>query len=374
MFHRFRVPDWMSEYFGLPPVQHPGSETLQWPVFVSLPMGFSFSVAIAIAAHHPVVDRTLSSIPFSSQLHSNKVVVLADLPSTDLHRRLVFFDYVDDHAVISCNPNTTNQALESSLGALNDIGLVANPNKIEWSVPPFDDKEVLGLAFSANGIVHPKFKFLTKVSAITSSVLNLQKITSAQLLSLIGHWTWALLLKRPLLSVFQDVYVPLDLVPPQCSVDICPHDSFAKELGHALALAPLLTLNLKLPFSPTILFCSSTHKEATTLSAYVPPHLALQLASLHFTSGWCSSLSLTTLPPADAFDPPSRSHVDLSLGNPQGTDFLAPDLYSEFSATLRLLLAQVMWSLSFLDCWRNLDEMAILELKLTPFCWASVGL
>ena len=69
-YHRLRLPEWMRQYFALPPVRAGdvggevearfGSDALIHPCCTTLPMGFSHSVLLAQLAHEHVLDSCTS--------------------------------------------------------------------------------------------------------------------------------------------------------------------------------------------------------------------------------------------------------------------------------------------------------------------------
>jgi hypothetical protein len=70
MYHRFRVPEWMETFFGLPFVSsgdagRGSTQTRLYPVVVSLPMGFSHAVLLAHSANqHVSVQKPFGTLPY----------------------------------------------------------------------------------------------------------------------------------------------------------------------------------------------------------------------------------------------------------------------------------------------------------------------
>ena len=278
MFHRFRLPDWMIPYFGLMPV--PRSEVglegdgIVWPCMQSLPMGFSHAVILAQSAHYQAIQESLVGIP--NVLHRE---------SRELS--CVWMEYIDDHGVLSTSIDACREAMSASVSALEEKGMDSQPSKQVWPVAAGDAKtDLLGVTFRADGWLTPAKTSLASLLNDTVTVLQAERVTMANLSSIVGKWVWILLLNRPMLSIlgtetFEDIAkckLPNDRI-------VLPRHT-RQELLCLIDLAPLIMVNLKTPLSTTAVATDASMKGAGVVTSPINREQWHTLAEFRERKGW----------------------------------------------------------------------------------------
>ncbi len=200
MYHLLRVPQWMSTYLALPPLRSSvlglKGRALVWPVFLSLPMGFSHSVYVAHSLHQHIVRSTLS--PHCSQLTSSNFWLQRSAS--------LFFSYIDDHGIFSPSAEEARSFLELSVAALDAVGLQHHPKKCVLPSSDFRGTEVLGLSVAVEGTVSPDRVRLDMLIRWTTTIIDSGSTSLSTLQRLTGSWIWFLLVMRSLLSALESVF------------------------------------------------------------------------------------------------------------------------------------------------------------------------
>ncbi len=190
MFYRFSIPEWLSEYFGLPPVRDTNTGQLKFPCLRVLPMGFSHSVLLAQTAHIRILQHSLEGSGCVN-VSGSKPVALGS----------AFFEYIDDHGIFGVDEERSRTLMEATLKSLNDAGLPPKPSKtvLPGAAPTVD---CLGMALHDDGVVMPSQSQLNRIITDTQRILATPTTIQRRFLeSTLGRWIWILLLNRPLLSV-----------------------------------------------------------------------------------------------------------------------------------------------------------------------------
>lgn len=238
-FHRLLMPDWMHPYFALPAVragdvgasEYP-PDTVVYPMWLTLPMGWSHSPLLAQSVHECILRLVPGFEP------RDAITKGADR-RLDRPRHQV---YIDDLILLApANDAKTLATLQDHYcRTLDAHGLV-----VKWSKlvrPSGEGVECLGLEVHGNALtvgLHP-----SKLAALRQDTLDLvqaKAATGRQLLSLLGRWTWAMLARRPALSVFASVY-RFVRVAKRRRFRLWP--SVRQELTCVAGLAPLLYANI----------------------------------------------------------------------------------------------------------------------------------
>ena len=375
MFHRFRVPEWMSQYFGLPEMILEDGTSF-WPVLVSLPMGFCHSVGIASQAHQHTVKGALNPNVTSIQLITPQIIRLSHPFSA---RPLVWLSYIDDECLIALLKDIVNEAVDLSTEALNNKGLrVQNVKNVRASEQQTTD--VLGTTFSHDGYVTPKIEAMAKLINLTLFFLNKRKIAPKKMAALLGHWTWFFLLRRPYLCLFQEVYELSD-VSLQGSQEITTN--VASELRHVIELAPLLQVNLRTSPSPIIIASDASLQGGGVCVADISVGDFCDIARLAFAKGWIAQLHLTTnvsnaTTGAQHTPPHIQTHNQTASSNQHNTQQQArnqplfssflpndqdPPIPTNYKEQIHVHVANRNWTTVISTKWKFTDNIAILEMQ-----------
>lgn len=247
-YHRLTLPVWLRPFFALPPVQ-PAAISADlvlrfgagpvWPVCRTLPMGWSWSVLLAQAAHEQLIDTAVAAMPAADRIGSAVDLRLVG-------RRVLHSVYIDDVSFWGHDRDAVQAVWEAYCQAVVDAGLV--PKRSKCVGPSADGVEVLGLLI--DGREHTLGVSPVKLLALrqdTFALLRRGHCTGLNLAVLLGHWTWAALANRPALSVFSAVY---RFVECAGSRQFTIWDSVARELSVMAGLAPLLVAHLSRPDCP----------------------------------------------------------------------------------------------------------------------------
>lgn len=236
-YHRLRIPEWLTTYFGLPSVVIKGNRF--WPRMHVLPMGWSHSVFLAQKAHENLIDNYVGLSP-SERFGSNHPAILGEF----LHG-----EYVDDYFSLGTDERRARNAAEKLVATCEELHLNTNLKKLV--MPGAKMVTILGIECTSEGSLEPaREKFRTLIRR-TRRFIKLHKWRNKELSSILGSWIWFLLLNRPLLSVLSDVYQFLNKVN---TVGVPPMGA-RMELNTLLLLAPLVYADLKMPVAEKVI-CS----------------------------------------------------------------------------------------------------------------------
>ena len=247
-YHRIRMPAWMHPYFALPPVRAAdlglsaqfGPDAVIYPCCTTLPMGWSHSVYVAQAGHEHLINTLTLLKP------SDCITRYSDY-RLDRPRHLV---YIDDLCLVG--PEECRVELDSLLDQYTQVMTAKRlPPKPSKTVrPSADGVECIGVEVHGRDLtagVHPeKLEILVRR---TRAFLIRGKCTGLDLSRLIGHWSWAFMVRRCAFSVFRAVYRFIETAGHK-TFDIWP--SVAKELKVAMGLAPLLFTSLGAGWFPQV--------------------------------------------------------------------------------------------------------------------------
>jgi hypothetical protein len=248
-YHRLRLPDWLHPYFALPAVQAKllghdfvsrfGAETYVYPCCTRLPMGWSHSVFLAQAAHQFIIDN------YTSLKRCDQLCAGNDLSVSRPRHAL----YIDDVFFLGHDRQLVAQQQQQYFAAITKVGLVVKWSKV--TSPTACGCECLGLVVDGTehivGVSVPKLRDLI---VQTRAVLSRGSATGRQLSQVVGKWTWACLVRRPLLSVFSSVYRFIERADRRL-FSLWP--SVVKELQAIIRLAPLMWASLRCRYFPDVI-------------------------------------------------------------------------------------------------------------------------
>lgn len=230
------LPSWLVPFFGMPSVRAAdvssdlaakyGSDTLLFPCFNRLPMGWSHSVFLAQEAHlHILLSRG----------------VLRDVDricrENDLRLdRVRWFIYIDDFCIIGFDPVVVRHLQDAYLSAIRSLGFVAKPSKLV--LPTSAPVSLLGLEFDGAALSYGLG--IAKIDALckdTRRFVSSFESSGHRLAALVGRWSWAMMVRRPLFSLLSSVFTFIQRAGSSV-FRIWP--SVRRELVALLGLTPLL--------------------------------------------------------------------------------------------------------------------------------------
>ena len=283
-YHRIRLPEVWWPYFALPHITagdlslagYP-ADAIVYPCCKTLPMGFSHSVFIAQAVHEHIIDTCVPLLrrcdrvvrcPFDPSSAATITVndqqlplctSQLDPPTGDFHiDRMRHSVYIDDLNIYGTDPDAINAAMDEYIAAMDSECLPAKPSKVVR--PTADGVECLGMYVHGRtaevGMSVPKLQVLR---ASTMRLLDIGECTGRELAHLVGRWNWAMLVRRPAMSVFSAVYRFIE----------CAHDarftiwpSVRRELWCISRLAPLLFASINCQWAPVVIASDASEQAA----------------------------------------------------------------------------------------------------------------
>ena len=163
--------------------------------------------------------------------------------------------YVDGAAILGADRSAVEEHGRRLRSVLNKFHLEC-PDLEE----PCAEQTFTGLCFKRDeGTICASSKRLWTLRLALAHALWRNRLSSDQLRSLVGHFTWVALLRREALSVCSAVYSFIDTGDPTGSAASSEQrrlwPSVRRELHLMSALLPLLSLDARRPWSP-IVYCS----------------------------------------------------------------------------------------------------------------------
>jgi hypothetical protein len=240
-FHMIRVPSQWSQWFGLPHIMSNelginGPNRMLWPRCTTLPMGWSYSAFLAQQCHESLLQR----IGLSSHLinHNNDMNI----------NRTRISCYIDDVVFIGHDRDQVTAMQQHYEQSMIRTGL---PTKLSKRIPPTSgDVECVGLLM--NGTTHRISLHPTKLIRLitdTHVLIRRRHITGRELMRIIGRWTWACLVRRPSLSIFNSVYA-FARTHEHHHYELWR--SCIKELDMMCGIAPLLYCDMSTRYCPWV--------------------------------------------------------------------------------------------------------------------------
>ena len=234
-------PDWRP-FFGLPAVMIDG--VVRYPRLRSLPMGWSFSVFIAQLMHMHMISEAALSVPcrILSRRGSGGTVNVDSVPLVAC--------YIDDVGVIGSDRDRVNAVQQSYMTVAARYGFVLKPSK---TVRASRRVSLLGVTLDGEQCMLEagQDRVLAAVQ-LAGRVCQTAAVCSEDLAAVVGKFNWLFLIRRPLLSVFNNVYRWL----VRYSKRPGPHplwECCRRELACAAGLAVCAFADLRLPLSNRII-------------------------------------------------------------------------------------------------------------------------
>jgi hypothetical protein len=342
-YHHLGLPEWMVDYFALPPLT--ADELAQlglesdapFPACLTLPMGFSHAVLLAQQAHLHVVYSSRALSPRDNILHMLSPEVTADSVKHGI--------IVDDLFLFSLDHDLATAAFQRVLAAYAAAGFVVKPSKV---VAPSDQPvKIIGFMIGADRNDRISISLSTDacldLAQTTLFFLRRGLATGLQLAHIIGRWTWCMLLRRPSLAVLQHSYRYIE-VAGRRRFTIWP--SVRRELWMLLGLLPLLHARLDVDLFHNLLASDASELAAGVVCTRLTPDIDRRIWQL------CST----------------KQHVYLQTmlnaaehrGDILSTEAVAA--MSEYSSFYADILA-ARWSTIISSPWRASEHINALELR-----------
>jgi hypothetical protein len=208
-----------------------------YPALTTLPMGWSHSVYVAQRVHTHLLHSS-SALPADEEIVPERGLVGAH----DCHSV-----YVDDVGVFAVGrqgdsgvARKVDERLDAAAAAMQAVGVPENTKKRGAGSTKMQS---LGVSVDGEiGLLHATPEKLSLLVAATRQAIRTGGLSRAGLEKLVGRWTWVMLLRRPLLSVFSRVY---QFMRAGGGKRKKLWASVARELQLAVDLAPLLYADLR---------------------------------------------------------------------------------------------------------------------------------
>ncbi|CAK0839946.1 unnamed protein product, partial [Prorocentrum cordatum] len=219
---------------SLPFVRHPGEKLV--PVLSVLPMGFKGALYVCQALHEAVAEG-VAGVEGGNRLVDGR-------PAPSVARGPVHTEYVDNFVALGTDGEEGRRMATEVGEALKADGLGVHPvtcsrggDTLGWH---FDEwRPAVGVA--------PRTAW--RLILGLRELLRRGRASGAQLRSIVGHITFRVLLRRPILSVLYTVYAFIDRHP----VRVAPlWDTVKQELEWISRLVPLASRELNMEWSPKV--------------------------------------------------------------------------------------------------------------------------
>ena len=246
-FYRFRIPEWMQTYFGLPPltsdelglVDRYGSGVRVWPQLTVLAMGWSHSVFITQSIHEHLLDTATGLCAADRINHTNDLRV-------DRTRHMV---YIDDLIIIGFDRADVERLQQQYVDTVNERQLPVKPSKVV--APSADGVDCLGVEVNGTDYtVGVRPIKLQRLINDTHRIIKHGECSGRYLAQLIGRWTWSMMVKRPALSIFNAVYRYIE-VADRRTFTLWP--TVITELQCVIGIAPLLWSSIASKWCPKVM-------------------------------------------------------------------------------------------------------------------------
>jgi Reverse transcriptase (RNA-dependent DNA polymerase) len=252
-YHQLGLPHWLHRYFALPPlsaaelglnsIEYAPSD-LVYPCCATLPMGWSHSVYVAQLIHERVLYEPLDGFVRIPPLSRSDSINHLHDPRIN---RVVHAVYIDDLVVIG--PLSRQAEIQSIYDhIIETYKRFRLPVKESKCVRPTDTPiDIIGIRFNGrDGAVGLSLERHHKVMTATVHLLSLPSVSGHSLSVVIGHWTWHLLLRRPVLSVLQRSY---SFIAKYANVSHPLWPKVRRELLLLMSLSPTLQSSLRAQLS-----------------------------------------------------------------------------------------------------------------------------
>ena len=264
-FHRLRTPEWMWDFYALPPLPAcdvglagPG---VVFPCLTTACMGATHSAYLSQMVHETIAAR--ASIPRDALV----------VPGADVRLdRLRAWVYIDDLGLVApARLGLVAPALSRYIDATTDADLPPKASKIRAaSTGPVQS---LGLVFhGTTGLVAVAAHVLLALAADTRAMASRPSASPHEIQCLVGRWVWAMLVCRPALSVLHHAFSFQALALPRQSRPLWP--SLRAELRAAAGLVPFLVSDLRRPLPGSFYASDASSTGLGVTVSPLPPAMA----------------------------------------------------------------------------------------------------
>ena len=259
-YHFLKLPAWLRKFFCLPKISSETARKLGFsdseiqPMLVTLPMGWSFSVFLAQAAHEFILKK--AGVLESEFLHFG---------ARDFSKK-VFLVYIDDFVLFAYDEQTVVKWFKICREAVEKAGFVIKPSKmIELTC---DSIDVIGVRFDLKKkMLVPKPSSFDKLLQRTVALVQASSMTGDFLASIVGSWVWFLLLRREMLSILVNVYKFIFCAQSKYYE---LWSSVKSELLTLLILAPLIRKDLCVLDAPIVVATDASMGGGAVSASYYP--------------------------------------------------------------------------------------------------------
>jgi hypothetical protein len=180
--------------------------------------------------------------------------------------RVLYVIYIDDVLFFSLDRAACLRAMADYDGAVSSAGLAIKRSK--RVAPTSGCVEGLGLEIDGeSGRIGVSPAKLWKLCDATVALLSQRFVSGDQLRVLMGRWTWACLVNRPSLSVFNSVYRYIEVADYRHFI-LWP--SVRRELELVLGLAPLLFVDVTSQFHECVVATDASGQGQGVVASDVP--------------------------------------------------------------------------------------------------------
>ncbi len=347
-YHHIGLPQWLQPYFALPPLtpaelasigESPGAA---FPQCCTMPMGFSHAVLIAQSAHEHVVYSSGALQREHSILNLASPTVPRDYP---LHGIVI-----DDLFLFCLSRLRAQQSLSAVLAAYERAGFVVKQSKVVQ--PTTAPVKIIGFDIcGADASVQPHPELQYKLVRDTQALLLSPTVTGLRLASLVGHWTWALLLRRPALCVLQQCYRYIRVADFR-QFTLWP--SVRRELHMLVSLLPLLRCDLDAAHFRRALASDASELAAGLVSTTLTPEVEQRLWPL------CSARHHAVQ--QTKFNAESQRASASGAPAPTCVDTVTAAAAASYTA-LYALVRHCSWRTLISSRWRSAEHINALELR-----------
>ena len=297
-YHRLRMPRWMRQIYGLPPLKQRGGLSL-YPVCVSLPMGSSHGTSIAHSFHRFTIDEVLEEHELSGEGGAvAQVGEFDDEVMDESNSETAMGAYIDDQFYLALLRRwlQVNSLMTKVNQRLQERGLVISAPKLIFAEEGHGETDVLGMAVCEDGWIFPKAGRVAGLIGDTMKMIASARASVKSLESIVGRWVWNLMLRRPALSILSSVYslVAADDNEPQTL-----QSQMRLELLALIIVSPLLSSNLFAPISTLLVATDASLTGAGVCVARVTEGEARAIYARRVRRGWWAAALCDPWGPVD---------------------------------------------------------------------------
>lgn len=169
------------------------------------------------------------------------------------HGRNLVLPYIDDITFIGTSAAKVNREPERSSGALADVNLHTDKRKdfVAYEAPY---KVAIGLAWWKEGVLTVKPSHALRLFRVTTKMVRWKRASVSLMEEIVGLWTYALLLRRPALSILFSTFRFLEESGAVSNTVLRIPEPVFDELFALSDVFPLLSADLRIPLSQKIYF------------------------------------------------------------------------------------------------------------------------